>query len=300
MKKKLVFIGDTNSINVELISKSHNFIKKKVKYLIIGNSKDLESNLRKLNSNLKINLINDPINFTNYDHERLNLFNIHKTHSLKYKNLLNQINISNYLSSITKIDLITMPVNKSVFKKEMNFTGMTEYLGKLNNKSTIMLMHGEKFSVIPITTHINLKDVNKRVKTKIIQQKLKHILQQINKEIYNLKINKIKFLCFNPHCSENNTLGNEDSIIKKSLQNFKKILGPYSADSAFNTIIPNSLFISMYHDQALIPFKIMNKKRINLTLGLPYRRLSPAHGTAIDIKYKLKADNSSYIECIQF
>jgi 4-hydroxy-L-threonine phosphate dehydrogenase PdxA len=117
-----------------------------------------------------------------------------------------------------------MPVNKSVFKKQMNFTGMTEYLGKLNNKKTIMLMYGEKFSVIPITTHINLKDVNKRIKTNIIHNKLKYILRKIDKEIYNLKIKNIKFLCFNPHCSENGTLGKEDNIIKKSLLNFKTIL----------------------------------------------------------------------------
>ena len=55
----------------------------------------------------------------------------------------------------------------------------------------------------------------------------------------------------------------------------------------------------MYHDQVLIPFKILNKKGINLTLGLNYRRLSPAHGTALDIKYKNISDNTSYIECMK-
>ena len=54
----------------------------------------------------------------------------------------------------------------------------------------------------------------------------------------------------------------------------------------------------MYHDQALIPFKILNKKSMNLTLGLNYRRISPAHGTAKDIKYQNLADNLSYIECM--
>ena len=63
--------------------------------------------------------------------------------------------------------LITMPINKSIFKKKIKFIGMTEYLGKLNKKSTIMLMHGDKFSIIPITTHINLKNVHKYIKSKI-------------------------------------------------------------------------------------------------------------------------------------
>ena len=63
-------------------------------------------------------------------------------------------------------------------------------------------------------------------------------------------------------------LGNEDKIITKSISNFKKITGPYSADSAFKNLKNNNLlFISMYHDQALIPFKILNQKGINLTIG---------------------------------
>ena len=60
----------------------------------------------------------------------------------------------------------------------------------------------------------------------------------------------------------------------------------------------NTLFISTYHDQALIPYKIINKKGFNFTLGLNYRRLSPAHGTAKDIKFKNKSDNTSYLACM--
>ena len=81
-------------------------------------------------------------------------------------------------------------------------------------------------------------------------------------------------------------------------KNFKKILGPYPADSAFTNYKNNSLFISTYHDQALIPFKLVNKKGYNLTLGLNYRRLSPAHGTAKNLKFKNKSNNSSYIACM--
>ena len=84
------------------------------------------------------------------------------------------------------------------------------------------------------------------------------------------------------------------------VSNFKKITGPYPADSAFNNLgSDNYLFISMYHDQALIPFKLLNKKGINLTIGLGYRRLSPAHGTARDIKFKDNANISSYLACME-
>jgi len=113
----------------------------------------------------------------------------------------------------------------------------------------------------------------------------------------NFKI--IKFLCYNPHCGENRTIGNEDYIIKETLKLFKNIKGPFSADSSFYKFKKNTLFISTYHDQVLIPFKALNKKMINITLGLKYRRLSPAHGTAKDIKFKNKANIISFIECMK-
>ena len=92
-----------------------------------------------------------------------------------------------------------------------------------------------------------------------------------------------------------------DKILSTSISSFKKITGPYSADSAFINLKNNNLlFISMYHDQALIPFKILNKKGINMTLGLNYRRLSPTHGTANDIKFMNRADISSYLACMEY
>ncbi len=299
MREKLVFLGDVNSINIELIYKSHKFLKNKVKFLIIGNINDLSKYLNKLSSNIKINEIYNPLNFKNFKLNSLNIFNIENISTHKYKNLLNQINIANQLANTLKIDLVTLPINKSIFKKRLPFNGLTEYLAKLNKKNTTMLMHGEKFSIIPLTTHINLKSVSKFLKKKYIQKNLFEIEKQIKKSIYKFKFKKIKFLCYNPHCSEDNTLGIEDNIIKKSLLNFKKITGPYSADSVFKSIESNTLFISMYHDQALIPFKILNHNGINLTLGLNYRRLSPAHGTASDIKYKNKANISSFLACME-
>ena len=86
----------------------------------------------------------------------------------------------------------------------------------------------------------------------------------------------------------------------KIINKYKEVRGPYSSDSAFKKIEKKTLFISMYHDQALIPFKILNNKGVNLTLGLNYRRLSPAHGTARDIRLKNIADTASYVSCMNF
>ena len=161
-------------------------------------------------------------------------------------------------------------------------------------------MHGDKFSIIPMTTHINLKHISRCVNSKFISSFLKEIFLNIRKTKYSLNIKNIKFLCYNPHCSEDGTLGKEDIIIRNVIKNYRKIKGPYSADSIFNKIKKNTLFLSTYHDQALIPFKILNKKSMNITLGLNYRRLSPAHGTAREIKNKSLADNTSYLACLLF
>lgn len=300
MKKKFVFIGDTDSINIEIIVKSHKHIKNKIRYILIGDKGEFIKYFSKLSSNLKINSVSDPISFFDYDKESLNFFDIQNVSKKKSSNLINQINFSNHLSSKSKIDLITMPINKSLLKKNIDFVGMTEYLGHINNKKTTMLMYGNKFSVIPLTTHINLKDINLSINKNFLYKNLNDILNNIKKKIYNLSFNEIKFLCYNPHCSENQTLGLEDNIIYNSVKKFKYVKGPFPADSAFKKIYLKTLFISMYHDQVLIPYKILNKKSFNLTLGLNYRRLSPAHGTATDIKFQNKADITSYLECMNF
>ena len=295
IKCKYVLLGDDDSINIEIILKSFQYLKNKVKYLIICNKDKL---IKK--NKLKINEIYDPVSFIGYNKNELNVFNVKDISKKKYLNILNQINIGNNLANLTKYDLITLPINKALFKKNIEFIGMTEYLGKINNKSTIMMMYGEIFSVVPYTTHINLKLIQKFIKSNKMTSFLKDLFMNLENKSYNLNFKEIKFLCYIPHCSENGTLGGEDLLIKKIINKFKKIKGPYAADSSFYKVKSNTLFISTYHDQALIPFKILNKKCLNLTLGLKYRRLSPAHGTAKDIKNKNLADNTSYLTCLLF
>ena len=298
IKRKYIFLGETDSINIELITKSFNFLRNKVNYILICNKKDLVKSIYFKRSKIKLNEILDPVNFINYKRNKLNIFNIEDISKQKYINLLNQIEISNNIANSTEFDLITMPINKFVFKKKIKFIGMTEYLGSLNQSPTQMLMYGERFSIIPMTTHINIKNISKYINSKLINSFLKNILNNIKKPKYALNFKNIKFLCYNPHCGEAGTLGNEDIFIKKAINKHRIIDGPYSADSAFMKIKKNTLFLSTYHDQALIPFKILNTKSINITLGLKYRRLSPAHGTAKEIKGKNQADNASYLACL--
>ena len=118
---------------------------------------------------------------------------------------------------------------------------MTEYLAKINKKETKMLMHGEKFSIIPITTHINLKDVSKSFKKRSLKKSLDQIIEQIERKIYKINFKKIKFLCYNPHCSEENTLGFEDKIITEILSNFKK-----SKDHSQLTVLLKNIITNHY------------------------------------------------------
>lgn len=299
IKKKYIFLGDCDSINIEIICKSYPLLKNKIKYIIIGNLEDLQKYLKKIKINIKIKEIIDPYDFNKVDVNYLNIYNVNNISIEKFKNLLNQIKIANMISNKTSLDLITMPIDKSLFKKKIKFIGMTEYLAEINKQKTIMLLYGDNFSVVPLTTHINLKNVHFYITIKKLKFTLSFLLKLIKEKKYGLKFNLIKFLCYNPHCGENKTIGNEDEIIKRSLSLFRNIKGPFSADSSFSKLKKNTLFISTYHDQVLIPFKALNAKMINITLGLNYRRLSPAHGTAKDIKFKNKANINSYIECMK-
>ena len=134
---------------------------------------------------------------------------------------------------------------------------MTEFLGELNNRKTIMLMHGDKFSIIPFTTHINLKFVTKYIKKNLINNFINNILKQIRIKKYNLHFDKIKFLCMNPHCSENKTLGMKIVLF---LMSFLILIILKVLVLIVHSNIKQVLYLSTYHDQALIPFKIINKK----------------------------------------
>ena len=234
IKKKYVFIGDTDSINIELIVKSFNYLINKVNYIIICNKFDIINNKLLIRKNLKINEIFDPINFSDFKKNCLNIYNVENQFKKKYLNLINQIKISNSLSNSTKNDLITMPINKTIFKRNMRFTGMTEYLGKLNKKQTSMLMYGDKFSTIPITTHINPKNIHKHINSNYINNFLKNIFKNLKNRV-DIKFNEIKFYV-TIHIARRRTSWLKDIKIKKIISKFRKIKGLYSADSAFISI----------------------------------------------------------------
>jgi 4-hydroxythreonine-4-phosphate dehydrogenase len=303
LNKKLVFVGDLNSINLEIIANSHNYlIKKKIKIILIGNIEEIEKYFNKIKFNVKIVELFDIEDYFNFNESNIFIFNIGSNVKNKAKLILNQIIISNNLSKLKSYDLITMPIDKSIIKKENKFNGVTEFLSRINFQKTYMLMRGENFSIIPLTTHVRFKRILDGFNAKNFKKDLRHIIYIIEKRRFNFS--EIIILGINPHAGEDGTLGNEERIIKKVIisinkeMKFLKIKGPLSADSAFKDVNSKKLFVSYYHDQALIPFKILNTKSINHTIGLTYNRFSPTHGTANDIIYKNKSHNFSFLQCM--
>jgi len=184
---------------------------------------------------------------------------------------------------------------------------VTEYLAtkcNITDDSEVMLITNNNFSVSPITTHINLKQVSKNIKSKKIIKKIKTIQKYFGKFLRRKP--KIAILGLNPHNSEFRKNSEEIRTILPAIKKLKKlginVKGPYAADTIFtNGHEKFDVIVGMYHDQVLSPFKALFKfNAINVTLGLKYLRTSPDHGVAIDLIGKNKADHSSLVSCIDF
>ena len=203
------------------------------------------------------------------------------------------------------LGLINCPIDKTLLRR--NNMGVTEFLASkcnIKNNSEVMLIWNKKFSVSPITTHIDLKDVSKNLKSEIILNKINTINDSF-KRIFK-KRPKIGILGLNPHNAEMKKNSEEKKLIVPSILKLKKkgikIKGPLVSDTLFiNDFKSYDVIVGMYHDQVLTPFKTIFKfDAINITLGLNYLRVSPDHGVAKDLILKNKANPKSLIECIKF
>ena len=168
-----------------------------------------------------------------------------------------------------------------------------------------MLIYNKKLSVSPITTHIPINQVSSKIKKSNIVKKIK-IINSFYKKIFNKKPN-FAILGLNPHNFTPSKKSEEKRIIHKAIRSLKKskikVSGPVPPDSSFMIFkkYKFDVIIGMYHDQVLTPFKALyNYNAINITLGLPYIRISPDHGVAEDIIGKKISNPESLIESIKF
>ena len=315
MKNKILIVGgDPNSINSEIIykcwKKSNSAIRNKI--YIITNYKLFKKQLSKLKYPLKILKVG---NYTDHKKsKKLKIIDIpiefNNPFKIKKKFLISFISKSlNYAhSAALKSDvkgIINCAIDKSLLKK--NNTGVTEYLAskcKIKNQSEVMMISNLKFSVVPITTHIDVRQISRKITKRIIINKLKTI-DKFFKNTFKIKP-RIGVLGLNPHNSEMKKKSEEVKIILPSIRHLKKrkinCSGPHVSDTIFIKDYKNfDVIVGMFHDQVLIPFKTLYKfNAINITLGLKYLRVSPDHGTAVNLIGKNKANADSLIKCIQF
>ena len=167
-----------------------------------------------------------------------------------------------------------------------------------------MLIYNKKLSVCPITTHLPLKLVAKKINKKIISDKV-YLIDKFYKENFNIKP-KIAILGLNPHCESIHEYNEDEQIIKpcvKSLSKVYNISGPYSSDTIFlkNNRKKFDVIVGMYHDQVLTPLKtLFEYDAINITLGLPFLRISPDHGPNEKMLGKNLSNPLSLLKAIKF
>jgi len=203
--------------------------------------------------------------------------------------------------------LVTAPVSKKAISLNgINFYGHTEFLAeKFSVKKFMMMFVSEKLKLSLVTRHIALKDVAENIKSDDVFNVIS-LTYDVLKHSFAIKQPRIAVSALNPHGSE--TGREEDDVIKPAIEKFinthkaRNIYGPLPADTIFNRVLDARFdaVICMYHDQGLIPFKMLCfSEGVNLTLGLPFVRTSPVHGTAFDIAGKNKADCSSMLAAIK-
>lgn len=317
MKSKIILVvnGEPNSIFSEIFIKSLKKIKLKTPIIYIYSEKLLKIQMKKLKINKKIKLINlSQIKSYKLDNNSINLINIDYSQKKAFKKISN--NSAKFIKEsfdtafkIIKKDKIYKFINGPISKKHFlnkKYLGITEYISEyFSKKNTCMLIFNKKLSVCPVTTHLPLALISKKINQKDIENKIV-LIQNFYKKILNKKP-RIALLGLNPHC-ETILRKNEDQqiispVVKKMKKNGYKINGPIPSDTAF--IKDNrknyDVIIGLYHDQVLTPIKtLFEYDAINITLGLPFLRISPDHGPNEKMMGKNLSNPLSLIQAIKF
>jgi 4-hydroxy-L-threonine phosphate dehydrogenase PdxA len=315
MNKKIIIVsGDPNSINSELIFKSWKKLKKPIKNKIylISNYELIKKQFKKLKFSLevkKVKNINEntkdgKLKIINVDLKFQNPFDVANKSASKF--VINSLNLAHKLALNEDVGgIINCAVDKSLLGKSN--IGVTEYLAtkcNIKNNSEVMLIKNSKYSVSPLTTHIDIKDVSKKIKKTTIVNKIKTIDSWFKKKLKTKP--RIGILGLNPHNAEFRKNSEETKVIIPAILDLKKLRinvhGPLVSDTVFISEFKNyDVIIGMFHDQVLSPFKALFKfDAINATLGLKYLRVSPDHGIAKNLIGKNKADVQSFLNCIYF
>ncbi len=310
----LIVLGEPNSTFSELLFKyfkSLQFKKNKNKIILIGNKELFIKQMKRLSYKFNINEIDDVkkskikvINLINVDYNFKKVFSEISSSSNAY--IEKSFELALRLIKLNKLNkLINGPISKTHFLKK-KFPGITEYIGfKTKSKNQVMLIYNNKLSVSPLTTHIPINNVAKYVKRK----KIIDTVNKINKFYYSKlkRLPKIAILGLNPHCESIDTTSEEKKeiipAIKYLIKKKIRVSGPFSADTFFleKNIKNFDVVVGMYHDQVLTPIKTLFKfDAINITVGLPFIKVTPDHGPNYEMVGRNKSDPSSIFCALEF
>ena len=316
MKNKpiLIVAGEPNSIFFELFFK---VIKKKINspIILIASKKLITKQAKILKKKINFDITNEfEIIKKKNNLKKINLIDVDFKQSSGFSKITTKSNhyIANCFDVAIKLlknnvsnKFINGPISKKTFLKK-KFNGITEYLAnKTNTKKFAMIIYNKNLSVCPLTTHLPIKYVSKKIDKSEIINKVK-LIDSFWKKKFNKKV-KIGVTGLNPHCESIDGFNEDKKIILPTIKKLKKlkynIEGPLPADTIFlkNNRKKFDLIIGMYHDQVLTPIKtLFEYDAINITIGLPFIRVSPDHGPNESMLGKNKSNYLSLFNSIKF
>ncbi len=314
-KPIIIVAGEPNSIFFEIFFKALKTEKFKSPIILIASIDILKLQMKKLRFKKKIRLLTlSELKKSKFNNSSINLISIKYIQNKPFKKLSPKSNtyINKSFDLALKIinkkitnKFINGPVSKKFFLKN-KFLGITEYLAhKTKTKKYAMLIYNKNLSVSPITTHLPLKYVSKSIKKNLILERVKLINSFFNENLK--KKPRIAITGLNPHCESIDKFNEDQKILKpavKILSKLKyKVSGPFAADTIFlkKNREKFDVIIGMYHDQVLTPLKTLYEyDAINITLGLPFIRVSPDHGPNERMLGKNLSNPLSLIRAIKF
>ena len=312
-KPIIIVAGEPNSIFFELFFK---VIKKKIRspIILIASKKLIVKQAKILKKRIDFSVTNEFEIVKKSKLKKINLIDVDFKQSSGFSKISDKSNqyIENCFDIAIKLlkknisnKFINGPISKKTFLKK-KFNGITEYLAhKTNTKKFAMIIYNKNLSVCPLTTHLPIKYVNKKINKLEIFNKVKLIHRFWRKEFG--KQVKIGVTGLNPHCESIDIFNEDKDIILPAINKLKKlkynIEGPLAADTIFlkNNRKKFDLIIGMYHDQVLTPIKtLFEYDAINVTIGLPFIRVSPDHGPNEAMLGKNKSNYLSLHNSIKF
>ncbi len=309
MKNKPIIIvaGEPRSIFFEILFKSLKSAKFKSPIILIASLKLLETQQKKFKFKRKIKIINyHKLNATKLNNNYINLINISLKKNKEHIYIKDCFEISfKILKSKLTNKFINGPINKSKFLNK-KYLGITEYISnKFKSDKSAMLIYNKDLSVCPVTTHLPIKLVAQKINQSLIKEKAL-LIDKFYIKNFHFKP-KIAVTGLNPHCETILRFNEDKKIITPAIKNLKKrklkIYGPFSADTIFlkQNREKYDVIIGMYHDQVLTPIKTIKEyDALNITLGLPFIRISPDHGPNEKMFNKNLSNPLSLTRAIQF